>query len=70
MARYLENFTDFYGCTYSILQQPDGSYRMAARTPQGNLFHMKTYATVRGVRIALGKLTEGTARPTGKKEVI
>lgn len=70
MKRYLERFTDFYGCTYSILQQPDGSYRMAARTPQGNLFHMKTYATDRGIRIALGKLTEGTARQTEKREVI
>lgn len=70
MKRYLERFEDFYGCTYSILQQPDGTYRMAARTPQGNLFHMKTYSSERGVRIALGRLTDGTARPTGKREVI
>ena len=70
MKRFKETFEDFYGCTYSILQQPDGTYRMAARTPQGELFHMKTYATDRGVRIALGRLTEGTARQTGRKEVI
>lgn len=70
MKRFKETFEDFYGCTYSILQQPDGSYRMAARTPQGNLFHMKTYSSERGVRIALGRLTEGTARLTEKKEVI
>lgn len=70
MKRYVERFEDFYGCTYSILEQPDGTYRMAARTPQGYLFHMKTYSTASGVRIALGRLTEGTARPTGKQEVI
>ena len=70
MARYLERYTDFYGCTYSILHQPDNSFRMAARTPHGNLFHMKTYQSVRGVRIALGKLSEGTARLTERKEVI
>ena len=70
MPRYLETYTDFYGCTYSILYQPDGTYRMAARTPHGNLFYMKTYARYRGCRIALGKLTEGTALLTGKKEVI
>lgn len=70
MPRYKETFEDFYGCTYSILQQPDNTYRMAARTVHGNLFHMKTYNTRRGAMIALGKLTEGTARSTGKKEVI
>lgn len=70
MKRYIERFTDFYGCTYSILQHPNGAYRMAARTPQGNLFYYKTYSSERGVRIALGKLTEGTARLTEKKEVI
>jgi len=70
MKRYLECFEDFYGYTYSILQQSDGTYRMEARTSHGFLFHMKTYSSERGVRIALGRLTEGTARPTGKKEVI
>lgn len=70
MKRFLERFNDFYGCTYSILCQPDGTYRMAARTPQGNLFHMKTYATRRGCMIAMGKLAEGTARPSEKREVI
>ena len=70
MKRYLECFEDFYGCTYSILHQPDGSYRMAARTPQGNLFHMKTYSSERGVRIALGRISEGTARRTERREVI
>ena len=70
MKRYVERFEDFYGCTYSILQQPDGTYRMAARTPHGSLFHMKTYSTEKGVHIALGKLTEGTARPLGRQEVI
>lgn len=70
MKRYLECFTDFYGCTYSILHQPDGTYRMAARTQQGNLFHMKTYSSERGVRIALGRLTEGTARLTERTEVV
>ena len=70
MNNCVEFFEDFYGCTYSIRPQPDGTYRMAARTPHGNLFHVKTYATERGVRIALGKLTEGTARLTGKKEVV
>ena len=70
MSRCLERFRDFYGCTYSILHQPDDTYRMAARTPHGNLFHMKTYATHRGVKIALGRLTEGTARLIEKKEVI
>ena len=70
MARFLERYEDFYGCTYSILHQPDGTYRMAARTPQGNLFHMKTYSSERGVRIALGRISEGTARRTERREVI
>lgn len=65
----IEYFEDFYGCTYSIRPQDDGTYRMVARAVHGNLFYAKTYTTRRGAMIALGKLTEGTARPTGKKEV-
>ena len=69
MKRCIETFEDFYGCTYSIRYQPDGTFRMAARTPHGELFHMKTYASYRGARIALGRITEGTAELTGRKEM-
>lgn len=70
MKRYKETFEDFYGCTYSILHQPDGTYRMAARTYHGELFHMKTYTTYRGAKIALGRISDSTATLTGRKEVL
>lgn len=65
-----EYFRDSYGCTASILRHHDGRSLLTVRIPQGDLVHSKTYSTYRGARIALGKLTEGTARPTEKKEVI
>ena len=69
MKRTVEYFSDFYGFTYSVIQQANGSYRLCARDGHGDLYHVKTYSSRRGCNIALGKLTEGTARPTGKREV-
>lgn len=61
-------YRDFYGCTYSIRPNA-GSYDLVARVPQGDIFYVKNYSTFRGARIALGKISDGTARPTGTQEV-
>ena len=63
-----EFYEDFYGCTASILRHPSGKSLLTVRVPQGDLIHSKTYPTYRGARIALGKMSEGTARQTGRKE--
>lgn len=65
-----EFFADFYGFTYSLLHNTDGKTLLTARFPNGSLYLSKVYSTERGARIALGRISEGTARPTGKKEVI
>lgn len=70
MKRYIEHFEDFYGCTYSLRPNAGNSCDLTARVPQGDIFYAKHYSSYLGARIALGKISEGTARPTGKKEVI
>lgn len=63
-----EFYTDFYGCTYSILHEGSGRSRLAVRVPQGDLIHARSYKTYRGAKIALGKYSDGTARLTGREE--
>ena len=62
-------YEDFYGCTASIAVRPNGTCLLTMRLPRGNLYCQKTYSTRHGAMIALGKMTEGTARPTGTREV-
>ena len=64
-----ELYEDFYGCTYCLLINTDGRTNMSVRLPRGDLYKTKTYLTYRGARIALGKISEGTAHLTGRKEV-
>lgn len=62
-----EYFEDFYGFTYSLLHKRNGNVLLTARFPHGGLYLSKVYSTERGSRIALGKISEGTARLTGKE---
>ena len=62
-------YRDFYGCTASINLRPNGSCLLTMRLPHGDLYCQREYSTWRGARIALGKMSEGTARPTGTREV-
>jgi len=61
-------YEDFYGCTASIHQRKDGSCLLTMRLPNGDLYKQKDYSSLRNARVALGRMTEGTARPTGRKE--
>lgn len=61
-------YRDFYGCTASIVLHPNGSCLLTMRLPGGDLYCQKSYSTFHGARIALGKMSEGTARPTTRKE--
>ena len=63
-------YEDFYGCTASIHLRTDGSCLLTMRLPGGDLYKQKDYASFHNARIALGRMTEGTARPTGRKEVV
>ena len=69
MRRTLEVYEDFYGCTYTVLRMPDDKHRLVARTPSGKLFYAKSYDTRHGCMVGLGRLTEGTKRLVGKKEL-
>lgn len=63
-------YEDFCGCTYVLCCNKDGTYDLSVRLPRGDLYIVKSYSTWRGARIAIGKISEGTAKPTGRKEVI
>ena len=54
-------FGDAYGGTASIRKRSNGLYRLICRTDLGIIYHEDTYATYRGARIALGKVTGGMA---------
>ena len=55
-----EFYRDPYGCTASILRNPDGRrFLLSVRTPQGVLIYGKTYTTYRGAKIALGRISNG-----------
>lgn len=62
-------YEDFYGCTASIHLRTDGSCLLTMRLPGGDLYKQKDYASFHNARIALGRMTEGTARPTGRREM-
>lgn len=54
MKRY---YKDFYGCTASIEEHRDGSATL--RMVAGNTKTKKTYKTVHGAKVAIGKLSDG-----------
>ena len=62
------HYEDFYGCTYVLRNHPNGTADLSVRLPQGDLYLAKTYSTWRGARIAVGRISEGTARLTCRKE--
>jgi len=62
-------YRDFYGDTASICLRPDGSCLLTMRLSNGDLYCQRTYSTFHGARIALGKMSEGTARQTVTKGV-
>lgn len=51
-------FRDFYGGTASIKTGASGA-TLTVRTSGGKLTHKKTYATERGAKIAMGRISEG-----------
>lgn len=51
-------FRDFYGGTASIKVGASGAV-LTVRTYGGKLTHKKTYATERGAKIAMGRISEG-----------
>lgn len=68
MAGITYFYEDFYGCTASIHLRHDGSCLLTMRLPNGDLYKQKDYASFHNARIALGRMSEGTAHPTGRKE--
>ena len=69
MKGIIYRYKDFYGCTYVIRPNAGGSYDMIGRIPQGDVFHCKNYSSFRGARIAMWKISDGTARPTNREEI-
>lgn len=63
-----EFYRDFYGCTYSIRKNNSNSFSLIGRLPQGDAFHVQKYSSYRGAKIALGRISDGTAELTGRKE--
>ena len=53
-----EFYKDFYGCAACIRIDRDGSAHLSVRAG-GKLIHHKSYKNKRGVRIAMGKLSDG-----------
>ena len=63
MKKTIESFKDFYGCHYAIKSCRSG-YRLTCWTPNFMMrMHNKVYSTHRGAMIALGKISEGSAKP-------
>lgn len=54
-------YRDPYGCTASIREEfkPYHQYLLRVCDPYGELIHKQTYATARGAKIALGRLSGG-----------
>lgn len=44
-----------YGCTATVTVKPDGSARLVCKC-LGKKFHDKTYTTLRGAKIAWGRM--------------
>ena len=58
----MDRYEDFYGCEYHYYLFYDGTVRLVGYTSNGIRFHDKIYKSQRGANIALGKISEGTAR--------
>ena len=67
MTRYI--FRDFYGCEAQVTEYDDGTARAIVYSNRGIIFHDKFYSSFRGARIAIGKMSDGTAKLIRKKEV-
>ena len=65
---FAEYFRDFYGYTAASPVRHNGRSLLTMRLPNGDLYKRKVYTSYRSAKIALGKMTEGTARLTGRKE--
>lgn len=60
---YVEFYVDFYGCTYTLTTNLENySVELLAHDAGGRLFYLKTYNSLHGAKIAMGKLSEGTSR--------
>ena len=53
-----EYYRDFYGCTASIREKRNGTFRLIMSTPQGKLIQAKDYNTYRGAKIAMGRSSD------------
>ncbi len=49
--------TDFYGAQSTITVYNDGSARLVCRTQSGHVYHDRTYNTLKGAKIALGRMS-------------
>ena len=52
-------FIDFYGCSASIRLSPSGCAHLIVRDAWGKKIHDKMYVTLRGARIAMGRMSDG-----------
>lgn len=55
----MEFYRDFYGCTASVRRYNNGSARLTVRSAAGKLIHAKDYASYRGAKVAMGRLSDG-----------
>lgn len=53
----IKRYKDFYGCTASIHFR-SGSYVLRICNAYGHMIHRKTYDTMTGARIAMGKWSD------------
>jgi hypothetical protein len=54
----MKRYTDFYGCSAYVKPVPNG-FRLTIHTLSGKKITDKVYKTERGVKIAMGKLSDG-----------
>lgn len=54
----MKTFCDFYGCQAVISPHADGLVKLTVRNPHGSLIKAQDYATERGAKIAMGRMSE------------
>ena len=54
-----KRFESFYGGQDTIVETRKGTFVLKSWTSHGKLIHNKEYATYKGARVALGKITNG-----------
>lgn len=53
-------YRDFYGCFATVTERRDGTAHLVMKLGNnGKIFHSKTYKSVRGAKIAMGRMSDG-----------